>query len=241
MKIQSLLFMAVWMLPASLIAEDNVISLFRIPKDSTAITVDGKLDEPCYAEHQPLKAFVVAGDKNQEAPSTEAWLFWNEERLVCAFRCADATLAAAPPVNNERDVDNQDRGELFLWAGSPKEEYYCIEAAPESALHDYKARFYRKFEDAWSPGGDWECKALATPGGYTLEMALPRDSLKAMGISLQGGTRFRVGLFRADYDVYGGKPTWITWIDHGREPDFHVADSFGTAELLPKRKRSISL
>ncbi len=204
-----------------------------VPFMSAAVQVDGKLDDPCYRNCEPLTAFVVAAEPGREAPSTKAWLFWSEDRLVCAFKCVDATPAWEPPKDDERDVDGQDRCELFLWTGNARDPYYCIEAAPGGAVHDYQARFYRKFDDAWSAGGEAVCRAALTPDGYTVEIVLPKEAVEAMGLKLESGTRFRAGLFRADFDKYLGQPTWITWIDRGLAPaDFHVPESFGTVTLL---------
>lgn len=206
--------------------------LLSIPYLSTSIVVDGKLDEECYHKHKPLESFVVAGDKARKAPSTKAWLFWNEKELVCSFLCSESTLASAPPKSDEQDVDGQDRGEIFLWNGDPKHPYYCIEAAPMDALHDYKAEFYRKMDNTWSPAGGWQHKALMTSDEYCIELVLPKAAIEAMDLKLKAGERFRIGVFRGDYDRYWGEPTWITWIDREGVPDFHVAESLGTAELV---------
>lgn len=211
--------------------------ILEIPHVNGPFVIDGILDEACYREHAPLTAFVVAGDSARAAPPSKAWVLWNDMHFVCAFECADTTPAHCAPSDNEHDVDAQDRVELFLWNGDPNAAYHCIEAAPGGAVHDYAARFYRQFDSAWSPSGGWMCHAAPTPGGYSVEMALPKAAIEAMGILLQAGHLFRIGLFRADFDTLNGTPTWITWIDHGRVPNFHVAESFGHARLsLPVRK-----
>lgn len=209
----------------------------RVPYLRSSITVDGRLDEACYRSNTPFTAFQVAADNTRTASATKAWLFWSEEGLVCSFACEDSTRASLPPSANEREVDGQDRAELFLWDGRPDGEYFCVEAAPDGALHDYQARFYRKFDDTWSPSGGWAHKTEITPRGYCVEMVLPRQAIEAMGLKLEPGAHFKMGLFRADYDRLNGQPTWITWIDHGREPDFHVSDSFGTAVLVSQTTR----
>ncbi|HOH29140.1 MAG TPA: carbohydrate-binding family 9-like protein [Candidatus Hydrogenedentes bacterium] len=209
----------------------EIAPLLEIPRIEEEVRVDGILDESCYRSHPPFENFVVAGNPARQAPSTHAWLFWNEETLVCAFVCEDTSPAWMPPSLNEREVDPQDRVELFIWRDEAAPVYACIEAAPGGAVHDYAARFYRKFDDRWSPAGGWARQAKIDPSGYSIEMALPRAAMEAMGVTLASGVRFRLGLFRADYDVLDGTPVWITWVDHGREPDFHVADSFGTAVL----------
>lgn len=207
-------------------------NLLRVPYLSTPIQVDGNLSEACYRDSAPLTAFRVAGDSTAKCPPTKAWLFWNEDGLICSFSCEDASPAWAPPTADEHNVDGQDRSEVFLWTGGKKDLYHCIEVAPGNAVHDYQARFYRKFDDAWAPGGKAEYRASLTPSGYTVEVMLPRTAIEAMGLKLAAGKRFKLGLFRADYDKFSGQPVWITWVDRGRAPaDFHVAESFGTAEL----------
>jgi len=209
------------------------VNLLRVPYLSDLIKVDGNLDEECYTQRAPLTSFVVAADHTRKPPSTKAWLFWNEHSLVCAFECMDSTPAWAAPAADERNVDGQDRAELFLWTGDSKGPYFCIEAARGGAIHDYQARFYRKFDDTWSPAGGWAHQVVLTADGYTVEMIIPKSAIEAMGLKLAPGARFKIGLFHADYDKLNGQPTWIAWIDHGREPDFHTADSFGTAVLTP--------
>lgn len=215
--------------------KQEAANLLRVPYLAIPIQADGNLNEACYRNTTPLAAFRVAGDRARECAPTRAWLFWNENGLVCSFSCEDSSPAWAAPTADERNVDGQDRGEVFLWTGRMKNPYYCIEVAPGNAIHDYQARFYRKFDDAWAPGGKAECRASLTPAGYTVEMVLPQTVIEAMGLRLEAGNRFKLGLFRADYDKFSGHPTWITWVDHGRVPaDFHVAESFGMAELTQR-------
>ena len=204
----------------------------HIPFSDADITVDGKLNEAVYLEVAPFEKFVVAAEPDRVAPSTKAWLFWSEERLVCAFQCIDLTPASQAATEDEHAVDGQDRVELFIWDGNPKSEYYCIEVASKGAVHDYSARIYRVFDDEWNLSADeWDVAVAPNPDGYTVEFSLPRAAIESMTAKLVSGSRFKCGLFRADFDRLNGEPTWITWVDQGREPDFHVADSFGVAEL----------
>ncbi len=205
-----------------------------VPPLEGAVTVDGNLSESCYASTPLVPAFVVAGQPGRRPAATRAWLFWLDEGLVFAFDCDDTTPVAAPESGNEREVDPQDRVELFLWSGNEADPYFCIEVAAQGAVHDYAARFYRQFDDRWSPL-EWECDAKPRPGGYQVEVALSRAALEEMGFPWRPGTRLRAGLFRADFAP--GKPDapdWITWVDaRTPQPDFHVAGAFGTIELSP--------
>jgi hypothetical protein len=209
----------------------------QVPALDNPVTVDGELDEPCYRRAPLVTSFVIAGNPGRRPAATSAWMFWDRDRLIFAFDCEDPTLVASPPTANERDVDPQDRVELFLWSGRKADSYYCIEIAARGAVHDYTARFYRRFDDTWSPRG-WQCAVKPRPGGYRVEAALSRAALEEMGLRLRAEARWRIGLFRADYTPdRPDAPDWITWVDaRTLQPDFHVAGAFGDLVLQPQQQ-----
>lgn len=204
-----------------------------LPLCAGPFETDGRLDEPIYQTVAPLTDFTVAGQPDKSPASTQAWVFWNPDELVFAFRCEDATPVAKRSSVNENDVDPQDRVELFLWSGKPNDTYYCLEIAPLGAVHDYAARFYRQFDNTWSPAG-WRFAAVPVANGYCVEAALSREALRQCGFELEPNACFRAGLFRADFASWDAAcaPDWICWVDaRTPQPDFHVAESFGVFRL----------
>jgi len=197
------------------------------------IRIDGRLDDACYRSPPAVADFVVAGAPDARPQPTQAWLFWQPERLLFAFQVHDEETIAAPPSNRESDVDPQDRVELFLWSGAKSDTYWCVEVGALGAVHDYAARFYREFDQAWSPAG-MRVVVARTATGYGVEGELPRAALETMGFSLRAEESFCCGLFRADFSAARPKdPTWICWVDaRGAQPDFHVAESFGRIRLV---------
>jgi hypothetical protein len=217
---------------AKTIRHDHQPSL-RAPFFAADVTLDGQLSEPCYRDFVPVESFWVACEPDRKPPRTRAWLFWNDERLLCAFDCEDAGLVAAPKSASESDVDGQDRVELFLWSGRGHDAYYCVEIGALGALHDYRAQFYRQFDSAWALEG-LRYAVARTATGYSVEAELPRAAMERMGFRLKPGARLRGGLFRGDFSASDPKaePAWITWADaRGAKPDFHVAASFGELAL----------
>ncbi len=206
----------------------------RIPYLTDAICVDGRLDESCYQRVIPLADFKVASRPSAKAPPTKAWLQWDAGGLWLAFAAHDTTLVAAPPTIDEHAVDKQDRVELFLWPEGSR-QYFCEEINPDGAVHDYAAQVYRRFDDSWSPANA-QFAATRTADGYTVEGFLPVAALRAMGVSSwKRGTRFRLGLYRADFRPEApDDPVWLTWIEPNLpQPDFHVRATFAPVELAP--------
>ena len=206
-----------------------------VPFLTTPIVVDGELDEVCYRQPALISEFVIAGEPGRRPTKTQAWLSWDNEQFVFAFDCDEASLMASPPPANERDVDPQDRVELFLWTGREADPYYCLEISAKNAVHDYSARFYRKFDDTWSPAS-WRHAVKLRQGGYQVEAVLSREALKKMGFFLRPDELLQAGLFRADFSPeHPDRPDWITWIDaRTPQPDFHVAGSFGSLRFIAK-------
>ena len=215
------------------------LPVLRVPMSQGPFRIDGRLDEPCYATTKPLDAFVVAGLPDKKPAATKAWVFWQPDQLVFAFECEDATILAKEPTSDESDVDGQDRVELFLWNGRPQDTYFCIEIAARGAVHDYSARFYRRFDSSWQVPGLQYAVAPAAKG-YCVEAAVSRSAMEACGFDLKPGENLNAGLFRADFHASqpGVEPDWITWVDaRSPKPDFHVAGSFGCFRLMaPGRK-----
>ena len=211
------------------------VPLLSISEWNGKLNVDGKLEESCYQTSSPIDQFAAAGQPGRQPARTRAWLFWNVEKLIFAFGCEDTTIVADVRSANEREVDGQDRIELFLWSGRPEESYACIEIGARGALHDYRARFYRKFDSSWTASG-LKYKARLTPNGYQVEGEISRRGMEALGFRLEPGVQIRVGLFRADFSSSkkDAEPLWISWVDAASpKPDFHIAESFGEIVLQP--------
>ncbi len=206
----------------------------RVERLREPVHLDGRLDEGLYARAVSVKDFVVASRPGAERPETKAWLQWDERGLWFAFHACDRTPVSSPPSGEEHVVDVQDRVEVFLWP-ERSNRYFCMEIAPEGAVHDYSAVPYRKFDDAWAPAGA-TFAATRTLDGYAVEGFVPVSALREMGIARwKAGTRFHVGLFRADFRPGApDDPLWLTWVDPGLpQPDFHVRAAFAPIELAP--------
>ena len=126
------------------------------------------------------------------------------------------------PFEKELSVAEGDRVELFF---SPTKDlsknYYCIEMSPDGHILDYKANYYRKFEEEW----DFKtAKVISkyTDNGYLVEGKIDLKELEQLGI----GDTFYLGVLKADYKAKENV-TWYSWIKpDSSEPDFHIPSAF---------------
>jgi hypothetical protein len=229
----SLLFVAILLAGCAPAPHDSATAL-RIARLTEPLQIDGRLDEPCYQRVVPVTDFKVASVPHVEASPTRAWLQWNVIGLWFAFTAQDSTIVAAPPTGDEHAADAQDRVEMFLWPENSR-RYFCLEIAPDGAVHDYAARIYRRFDDSWTPAGA-EFATRHAADGYVVEGFLPTTALHAMGMrAWKPGTRFQLGLYRADFRPEApDDPTWLTWVEPNLpKPDFHIRATFAPVELVP--------
>ncbi len=205
------------------------VPLRYIPKLQCELKIDGKLNESCYEDNQPVKNFKIAGQPEKPAPSTQAWVFWNENKIVFSFNCVDEKIGAKPPSWDEMAVAPQDRVEFYLWSGNEQDTFISFEIAPLGAALDYRAQYYRFLNFGWKPE-TLNYSVSLTPQGYCMEAQIYIEDLAQAKIELYPGSRFRAGLFRSEVDSVEqeNEPTWITWVDASEPfPDFHIPRSLG--------------
>jgi len=97
------------------------------------------------------------------------------EKLIFAFDCVHLHVVAQPTTRNERAVDMQDQFEFYLWSGRQVDTFICFEVAARQAVHDYRTKFYRFFNTAWTPE-DFNCAVALTERGFSMEAEVSHSS-----------------------------------------------------------------
>lgn len=120
------------------------------------------------------------------------------ERFFFRFEVSDSTLTLTEPFTGERDVDPEDRVEIFFAAdASLSQPYYCAEMDPLGRTMDYKAQTYRQFDFDWD-FRTLEVRGQVTPWGYRVAGSVAREELASLGLDLEGG--FWMGVFQGEAD-----------------------------------------
>jgi hypothetical protein len=200
-----------------------------------AIIVDGVLGDSEWPAGGWEMAFSFPWQR-RKAPRTGMCCASDGERLLFAFQCddADIVLRGAVP-RDESLVARGDRVELFFAQDGSLDNYYCLEMSPAGTVLDYRASFYRKFDDSWDCPG-LVVAARTHAGGYAVEGSIPLTTLRNLCETSSSPQQvILVGAFRGEFSHSGtGKPKeeWISWIrPKAEKPDFHIPSAFGRFRL----------
>jgi hypothetical protein len=158
--------------------------------------------------------------------------------LYILFQVEDQNLLIKDSIINESGIVAEYRVEFYFSKNNKMDEYFCIEIDPLGRVLDYKASYYRKFNNQWNIDGII-FGSKVYPKSYHLEISIPLKSITKMGIDIS--TDFYVGLFRADLEnsVLGskGNENWLSWINPKTpEPYFHIPGTLGIFQFNKKRK-----
>lgn len=199
-------------------------------KETVSVTIDGMLDNEEWKDSKQELNFTFPW-QDMKAPATAFFSKMDAERLYFAFKVEDEDIVIVDS-NSELAVAKGDRVEIFFAQNKDLQEYYCLEMGPNGKVLDYKASFYRKFDNSWNCPG-LRVEAKINPNGYTVEGSLPVAVLESLGIYNPESTDrfFLIGLYRGEFShTTSDKPKeeWISWVrPDTKEADFHVPSSFG--------------
>lgn len=203
----------------------------KVPKGSVKAGDMGSTQ--IWARAELLSDFIYPWD-SVAAPATSFAALCDGDWLYGLFRATDDSVITFVKDNNKMEVGASDRVEIFLKKDDSMNPYYCLEMDADGRVFDYDAFYYRKMNYPWHwPDGQLIIKTSRTQHGYILQFAISIQSLKDLGLLMDG--RLQAGLFRAECKGFiNGRADlrWISWIRPKTEhPDFHTPSAFGTLEL----------
>lgn len=189
-----------------------------------SITIDGE-KEPAWLIADSIISFTNPWNK-EVAPKTSLAVLKDDQNLYFYFTVADEDVVLVDDWTGERDVEKEDRVELFFSKDKEMKEYYCFEIDPKGRTLSYKASHYRQFDFLWEVPDGYRTAARMHTGGYTVEGAIPLSFLSEIAID----NTLYFGAYRAAFSIHNDSliENWLTWVDPGvPAPDFHVPASLG--------------
>jgi hypothetical protein len=196
------------------------------------VTVDGKRDESVWEQADSITSFGNPWNKEVSSP-TSLQMSKDNRNLYFIFQVSDNDIVSELNFSTERDVEKEDRVELFFSRDKAMNDYYCFEVDTKGRTLSYRASYHRQFNFEWEPPHGFLSAAQISSTGYTVEGSIPLEFIN--GIASDGQIYF--GAYRAEFFKQGDTivENWTTWVNPKvTSPDFHVPASLGRMILSTK-------
>jgi hypothetical protein len=224
----------------------------HVRKAISAITIDGKLDEPAWRAAVTSPAFKRP-DGTQSSPSmhTRVKLLWDDEALYVAFTVRDKE-GKSKFTKRDEELWKSDVVEIYLDPGADGKKYVELQVSPKNVIFD--ALFNTRRKPKWEKARAWNLAGLKTAvhegeidsrrkqKGWTVEIAVPWKGLAdADAAKPVINARWKANFFRIE--APGNFSHLAAWssVSDDRRPDFHNLARAGflvfveTPELVKKR------
>jgi len=209
------------------------------------IIVDGRGDEPAWAETEPLTDFRLLRTFEKPATETAVRFCYDEANLYVLFDCQDDDLFV---LYDQRDANiwESDAVELFFKPVEDNPIYYEFEVAPNNAVFD--ARMVNTGSGGFQRWKAWNCgirTAVTVRGtvnewrdrdqGYTVEVAIPLAAFsETIGDRPLDGQTWRFTAVRVDLSVTLDVPQRSTTANVA-DGDIHRKDGYFTLAFEPAK------
>jgi hypothetical protein len=208
-------------------------------KVTTPITIDGKADEPAWAQAASTGAFKTA-EGSGAPPATSARLLYDDKNLYVFVDVTDRD-AFSSYTKPDDPLWKEDVVEIFVDADGNHRGYIELQVNPNNAQFDkwWPTTRAQAGDESWSSG---MVSAVVVEGtkdqrddedkGWHAELAIPLVAMKgkdaAMSVRLppQPGDRWRINIVRSEVPK-GGKMMTSAWAQISMS-DFHAIDRLPT-------------
>lgn len=195
-----------------------------IAKPEAEPTIDGKLDDPCWAKAQPLHFRLMDGSTDRPKHATWGKLLATDNTLFVAFNCAETEQLRSRKRDRDANIWEDDSVELFIKPGpEPTRQYHHLIVNPEgSFLDDFGGD-----NDAWQSG----LKLATAKGkdGWTVEIAIPLAELTKVADKAVLAGPWRINLTRMRQPRGDDVPAEESALSPTEDPSSHVPAMFAYA------------
>ena len=219
-------------LVASTSGQSLDLPVYEVSRTATPIKVDGKLDDPAWANASNFRDFRLNLDGSPSAYKTEARALYDDTFLYFSFRCRDENIWATFKTRDQHLWD-EEVVEVFLQADPQQSSYIELEVNPLGTMLDIYLLDIRKplhYESWNSQHLKWGVQVFGNVDGkngdqeWTCEIALPlEDVVTAKNLPPHAGDRWRLNLYRVEQLP---KPALLAWSPTFKD-DFHLPGKFG--------------
>ncbi len=162
-------------------ADDEIMPELTLPACAAPPTLDGRLDDTCWATaavitnlHVVGQAGAMTGQHRVMACRDAAWLY-------VGFRVEQPVLDRNPPTfrHHDADIQQEDNVQVSFDPGAGGKVYYQFLVSPLNTRADFRMVGGRRDREGWNI--PWRSAAAQDDEGWSVEMALPMGLLLTEG------------------------------------------------------------
>ncbi len=217
-----------------LLARSWPAPVIRARRARGGVVPDGVLDEPEWAEAEPVRMEYGSRDAVARASlSTPVRALWSDDALYLAFECPFTELSVFEPTRKEERLGlwEKDVVEAFVGTDPARPGTYAeFEWAPNGEVLDVTIEDGRK-DFAWASGTASAVRVDHDAKVWRVEARIPMGAISAEPPS--SGRRTRINFFRHDKAAGAGlawSPTLV--------PTFHAPERSGWIEFVGETPRA---
>ena len=207
---------------------------FCIPFSPAEPQTEDLLDAVVWEAIPPVEVFHAPWDDMDD--STSFRCFATDSLFFFRFDVMENTLTLEEGFKDERDVEYEDRVEIFFSPAGELKTYVGAEIDPMGRVMDYKCTYYRDFDYGWN-FETMECFRRMTPSGYSIAGHVSWSELEDLGIDNRKG--FLMGAFRADFRPDKSVNWYSLKLTSDEEADFHQRNVFFEAKVVKEEHGSM--
>ncbi len=210
-------------------ADDYAIVVYPAPK-CAAPKLDGKLDDPCWAEAPVVSGFIWY-NKNEAVPTQTSFrVCYDDQAIYLGIWCDEPALDKLTPLplpQDAKQIFSTEAIEIFWDPDHDHQRYYQFAVNAAGSIYDAE-----RWEASWS--GQATAGAAKGQGGWGLEIRFPFAPLK---LTPAPGKVLGLNLCR-DRTLLKDRE-WSCWSQV--KANFHDAERFGHVVLSPTAEQLAAL
>ncbi|HUT34370.1 MAG TPA: GDSL-type esterase/lipase family protein [Planctomycetota bacterium] len=196
-----------------------------IARPAVEPTVDGKLDDACWAKAEATEFRLLDGSADKPKHATAGKLLATDKTLFIAIQCAETEQLRSRKRDRDENVWEDDSVEVFIKPGAEAtRQYHHLIVNPEGSFLD----------DFAGDNGEWQSELrLATARGkegWSVEIAIPLAELNLPKDKAAAAGPWRLNLARMR-QPRGDTPAEETALAPTEDPSSHVPAMFAYAFL----------
>ncbi len=162
-------------------ADDEIMPELTLPACAAPPTLDGRLDDTCWATAAVITNLHVVGQAGAMTGQHRVMVCRDAAWLYVGFRVEQPVLDRNPPTfrHHDADIQQEDNVQVSFDPGAGGKVYYQFLVSPLNTRADFRMVGGRRDREGWNI--PWRSAAAQDDAGWSVEMALP------LGLLMQGG------------------------------------------------------